>query len=53
MAQLVEWSLLTPDSSGSNLVIDKIYIEHLFILENIEKMKIKIYFQQNPSPFTT
>ena len=30
VAQLVEWSLLLPEVCGSNPVIGKIYIEHLF-----------------------
>ena len=30
VAQLVERSLLIPEVRGSNPVIDKIYIEHLF-----------------------
>ena len=41
MAQLVEWLLLTFEVRGSNPVIGKFYIEHLFTLNYIEKTKIK------------
>ena len=41
MAQLVEWSLPIPKVHGSNPVIGKIYFERLFIVNCIEKTKIK------------
>ena len=41
MAQLVEQSLLTPDVRGSNPVISKLHIVHLFTVNCIEKTKIK------------
>ena len=41
VAQLVERSLLIPEVHGSNPVIGKIYIEHLFTVNSIEKTKIK------------
>ena len=42
MAQLVEQLLPIPEARGSNPVIGKIYIEHLFATVNcIEKTKIK------------
>ena len=40
MAQFVERLLPNPDVSGSNPVIGKIYIEHLFTINCIEKTKI-------------
>ena len=43
VAQLVDWSLPTPEVRGSNPVIRKIYIEHMFTVKCvlIEKAKIK------------
>ena len=42
MTQLVEQSLLIPKVRGSNPVIGKkLYIEHLFTVNCIEKTKIK------------
>ena len=41
VAQLVERLLLTFEVRGSNPVIGKFYIEHLFTLNYIEKTKIK------------
>ena len=41
VAQLVEWSLPIPKVHGSNPVIGKIYFERLFIVNCIEKTKIK------------
>ena len=41
MAQLVERSLPIPEVSSSNPVIGKIYIEHCFTVNCIEKTKIK------------
>ena len=41
VAQLVERSLLIPEVCGLNPVIGKIYIEHLFTDNCVEKMKIK------------
>ena len=41
VAQLVERSLPIPEVSSSILVIGKIYIEHLFTINCIEKMKDK------------
>ena len=41
VAQLVERLLPTPEVRGSNPVIFKIYIEHLFAVNCIEKTKIK------------
>ena len=41
VAQLVERSLLVPQVWGSNPVISKFYIEHLFIVTCIEKTKKK------------
>ena len=41
VAQLIERSLPIPEVRGSNPVIDKICIEHLFIVNCIEKTKIK------------
>ena len=40
VAQLVEWSLPILKVHGSNPVIGKIYIEHLFTISCIEKTKI-------------
>ena len=40
MAQLVEWSILIPEVPGSTPVTGKIYIEHLFTINCIEKTKI-------------
>ena len=41
VAQLVEQSLLIPEVRGSNPVIGKIYNEHLFTVNCIEKTKRK------------
>ena len=41
VAQLVERSLPIPEVHGLNPVISKIYIEHLFTVNCIEKTKIK------------
>ena len=41
VAQLVEWVLPIPEVRGSNPAIGKIYIEHLFLVNCIEKIKIK------------
>ena len=41
VAQLVERPFPIPEVHGSNRVIDKIYIEHLFTVNCIEKTKIK------------
>ena len=41
VAQLVERSLAIPEDQGWNPVIGKIYIEHLFTVNCIEKTKIK------------
>ena len=41
VAKLKERSLALPDVRGSNPVIRKIYIEHLFPVNCIEKTKIK------------
>ena len=41
VAQLVERSLPIPKVHGLNPVISKIYIEHLFTVNCIEKTKIK------------
>ena len=41
VAQLVERLLAISKVRGSNLVIGKIYIEHLFTVNCIEKTKIK------------
>ena len=41
VAQLVEWSLAIPEPHGSNPVIGKIYMEHVFSVNCIEKTKIK------------
>ena len=41
VAQLVEWLLLAPEDRGSNTVISKFWIEHLFIVNYVEKTKIK------------
>ena len=41
VAQLIERSIPTPEVRGSNPVIGKICIEHLFTVNCIEKMKIK------------
>ena len=41
VAQLVEWSLPTPEVHGSNAVIGKISIEHLFTVNNDWKDEIK------------
>ena len=41
MAQLVEQLLAIPEVRSSNPVIDKIYLEHLFTANCIEKTKIK------------
>ena len=41
VAQLVERSLPIPEVRGSNPVIGKIYIEHLFTVNSFEKTKIK------------
>ena len=40
MTQLAERLLPIPEVRGSNLVIGKFYIEHLFALNCIEKKKI-------------
>ena len=40
VAQLVEQSLSIPEVRGSNPVIGKIYIEHLFTINCFEKTKI-------------
>ena len=40
VAQSVEQSLLIPEVHGLNPVIGKIYIEHLFTINGIEKTKI-------------
>ena len=40
MTQLAERLLPIPEVRGSNLVIGKIYIEHLFTFNCIEKKKI-------------
>ena len=40
LAQLVEQSLPIPEACGLNPVIDKIYIEHMFTINSIEKTKI-------------
>ena len=37
MAQLVELSILIPEVRGSNPVISKIYIQHLFTVNCIQK----------------
>ena len=39
VAQLVEWLPPTPDVCGSNPVIGKIYIEHLFIVNCVLKRR--------------
>ena len=39
MAQLVEWSLPIPEVRGSNPDTGKIYFEHLFTANCIEKTK--------------
>ena len=41
MAHLVERSLVIPEVRSLNPVIGKIYIEHLFTVNYIEKTKIK------------
>ena len=42
VAQLIEQALPIPEVHGSNLVIGKkLYIEHLFTVNCIEKTKIK------------
>ena len=41
VAQLVERSLAIPEDQGWNPVIGKIYIEHLFTVNCIEKTKLK------------
>ena len=41
VAQLVDRSLAIPEVRGSNPVIGKIYIEHLFTVNCIAKTKIK------------
>ena len=41
MAHLVERLLRIPEVCGSNPVIGKIYIEYLFTVKCIEKMRIK------------
>ena len=41
VTQLVEQLLLIPEVHSLNPVIGKIYIEHLFIVNCIEKTKIK------------
>ena len=41
MAQLVERSLAIPEVPGSNPVIGKKFIEHLFTVNCIEKTEIK------------
>ena len=41
MAQLVERSLKTSEVTGLNTAISKFYIEHLFTVNHVEKMKIK------------
>ena len=40
-AQLVEWLLPLPEVCSLNPVIGKIYIEHLFTVNCIERTKIK------------
>ena len=42
VAQLVERSLPTPKVHGLNPVIGKLFIEHLFTVNCIEKTEIKI-----------
>ena len=41
VTQLVEWSIPTPEVRGSNPVISKTSIEHLYTVNCIEKTKIK------------
>ena len=41
VAQLVEWSLPTPEVRSSKPVIRKNYIVHLLTVNIVEKMKIK------------
>ena len=41
MSQMVERSLAIPEVQGSNPVIGKNYVEHLFTVNCIEKMKTK------------
>ena len=41
VAQKVELLRLTPEVRGSNSVISKICMEHLFTVNSIEKTKIK------------
>ena len=41
VAQLAERSLSTPEVRGSNAIIGKICIEHLFTINCIEKTKVK------------
>ena len=44
LVQLVDWSNLTPENTGSNPVIDN-FIEHLFpilISQDMTKMKRKV-----------
>ena len=41
VAQLVEQLLPIPEVCGSNPVINKIFIEHMFAVNCIEKTKIK------------
>ena len=45
VAQLLEWSLQTPEVHGSNLVIDKIYMSYQLNrkVENIKKQKPGIF----------
>ena len=49
--QLVELSFPTTEVHSSNPVISKIYIEHLFIVNFIEKMKITKKRQAGNDPF--
>ena len=57
VAQLAERLLLIPEVHGSIPVIGKIYIEHLFTVNCIEKTKIKKkeagngpFFKKSPLP---
>ena len=45
VAQLLEWSLQTPEVHGSNLVVDKIYISYqqYWKVENIKKQRLWIF----------
>ena len=42
MAQLAEWSLPMPEVHGSNPVIGKIYIKHMFTVNCIDNTKIQM-----------